>query len=212
MAEMRTVTGIEMQKRDAQRISIFLDGEFAFGLHQDVLLESGIARGDRLSEERIEAILALEQKRRAKEKALRLLSVRSRSRKELADRLKQAKFSPEAIESALEEMERLGFLNDSDFARVWGRNRTATRPAGAFMLRQELRRKGVAEEDIEKGLQAAFQESSEAEVARELAIRRKQALVALPEEKARKRLQDFLLRRGFGWDLVSELMEECDRL
>ena len=65
MAEMRTVTGIEMQKRDAQRISIFLDGEFAFGLHQDVLLESGIARGDRLSEERIEAILALEQKRRA---------------------------------------------------------------------------------------------------------------------------------------------------
>ncbi len=212
MAEMRTVTGIEMQKRDAQRISIFLDGEFAFGLHQDVLLESGIARGDRLSEERIEAILALEQKRRAKEKALRLLSVRSRSRKELADRLKQAKFSPEAIESALEEMERLGFLNDSDFARVWGRNRTATRPAGAFMLRQELRRKGVAEEDIEKGLQAAFQESSEAEVARELAIRRKQALVALPEEKARKRLQDFLLRRGFGWDLVSELMEEWDRL
>jgi len=212
MAEMRTVTGIEMQKRDAQRISIFLDGEFAFGLHKDVLLESGIARGDRLSEERIEAILALEQKRRAKEKALRLLSVRSRSRKELADRLKQAKFSPEAIEYTLGEMERLGFLNDGDFAQAWGRNRTATRPVGAFMLRQELRRKGVAEEDIEKGLQAAFRESSEAEVARELAIRRKQTLAALPEEKARKRLQDFLLRRGFGWDLVSELMEEWERL
>lgn len=212
MAEMRTVTGIEMQKRDSNRISIFLDGEFAFGLHQDVLLECGIARGDKLSEERIEAILALEQSRRAKEKALRLLSVRSRSRKELADRLKQAKFSPAAVESALGEMERLGFLDDSEFARAWGRNRTATRPEGAFMLRQELRHKGVTEEDIEKGLQAAFQESSEPEVARELAVRRKKVLISLSEEKAKKRLQDFLLRRGFGWDLVSGIMEEWERL
>ncbi len=212
MAERRTVTAIEVQKRDANRISVFLDGEFAFGLHQDVLLECGIARGDQLTAEQVEAILALEERRRAKEKALRLLAVRSRSRKELHDRLKQARFSTAAVEAALAEMERLGFLDDADFARMWGRNRTATRPAGAFMLRQELRQKGLADAEIEQGLQAAFQDQSEAEVARALASRRKQSLATLPEEKARKRLQDFLLRRGFGWDVVSALIDEWESL
>jgi regulatory protein len=212
MDEMRTITAIELQKKDSNRISVFLDGEFAFGLHQDVLLESGIARGDVLSEERIAAILALEQGRRAKEKALRLLSVRSRSRQELTTRLKQAKFTPAAVESAVAEMARLGFLDDADFAKAWGRNRTATRPVGAFMLRQELRQKGLIDQDIEEGVQAAFQEKSEAEVARTLACRRKKTLAGLPEDKARKRLQDFLLRRGFSWDLISAVMEEWERL
>lgn len=212
MGALRTVTAIEVQKKDVNRISVYLDGEFAFGLHQDVLLECGIAKGDELSEERIEAILASEQDRRAKEKALRLLSVRSRSRKELADRLKQARFTSSAVESALAEMTRLGFLDDADFAKQWGRNRTATRPSGAMMLRQELRHKGVSDENIDQGLQAAFQEKSEAEIARALAGRRKKVLLSLPEEKAKKRLQDFLLRRGFNWELVSELMAEWNDL
>ncbi|HOT95845.1 MAG TPA: RecX family transcriptional regulator [bacterium] len=212
MAETHTVTAIEMQKKDASRISVFLDGEFAFGLHQDVLLECGIAKGDQLTAERVEAILALEERRRAKEKALRLLAVRSRSRKELTDRLKQALFSPAAVESALAEMERLGFLDDADFARMWGRNRTATRPTGAFMLRQELRQKGLNDAEIEQGLQAAFQDQSEAEVARALAVRRKKNLGAIPPEKAKKRLQDFLLRRGFGWEVVSALIDEWESL
>lgn len=212
MAEPRTVTAIEPQKRDPNRISVFLDGEFAFGLHQDVLLECGIARGDQLSEERIAAIQAMEERRRAKEKALRLLAVRSRSRKELSDRLRLAKFPAPAIEAALAEMERLGFIDDAGFAQAWGRNRTATRPTGLYMLRQELRQKGLTDEDVEKGLHAAFQEKSEAELARELASRRKKILATLPEEKAKKRLQDFLLRRGFAWELVHELIEAWEQL
>jgi len=212
MAEKRTVTAIEMQKKKVDRISVFLDGEFAFGLHQDVLLECGIAKGDELTAERIEAILALEERRRAKEKALRLLSVRSRSRKELTDRLNQAHYTPAAVESALAEMERLGFLDDAGFAKMWGRNRTATRPAGAFLLRQELRHKGLSDAEVEQGLQAAFQEQSEAEVARALAVRRKKILASLPEEKAQKRLQDFLLRRGFSWEIVSTLLGEWESL
>lgn len=212
MADTRTVTAIEMQKKNSNRISVFLDGEFAFGLHQDVLLECGIARGDVLTGERVEKILALEQRRRAKEKALRLLSVRSRSRKELADRLKLAKFAPDAIDAALAEMERLGFVDDSGFARAWGRNRTATRPTGTFILRQELRQKGLVEEDVEQGLRAAFQEKSERDVAWELASRRKNNLVSLSEEKAKKRLQDFLLRRGFSWELVIDVMDGWERL
>ncbi|HNW58839.1 MAG TPA: RecX family transcriptional regulator [bacterium] len=212
MAEKRTVTAIEMQKKKVDRISVFLDGEFAFGLHQDVLLECGIAKGDELTAERIEAILALEERRRAKEKALRLLSVRSRSRKELTDRLNQAHYTPAAVESALAEMERLGFLDDAGFAKMWGRNRTATRPAGAFLLRQELRHKGLSDAEVEQGLQAAFQEQSEAEVARALAVRRKKILASLPEKKAQKRLQDFLLRRGFSWEIVSTLLGEWESL
>ena len=56
--EPGTVTSIEMQKHAATRYSIFLDGEFAFGIGRDLLLESGIARGEHLDRERLDAILA----------------------------------------------------------------------------------------------------------------------------------------------------------
>ncbi len=209
---MRTITAIEIQKKDPHRVSVFLDGEFAFGLHQDVLLESGIATGDELSDERIQQILDLEQRKRAREKALRLLSVRARSRKELHDRLVQAKFGQDAVQWALAELERLGLVDDSGFAKAFGQTRSITRPSGAFLLRQELRQKGLCDADVEKGIQAAYAEKSERGQAFEVASKRKRALASLPEEKARKRLNDFLLRRGFNWDLVTEIMEEWDRL
>ena len=208
----RTITAIEIQKKDPNRISVFLDGEFAFGLHQDVLLECGIAKGDLLSDERIQQILDLEERKRAREKALRLLAVRARSRKELGDRLKQAKFGQSAVEWALAELERLGLIDDGVFARAFGQTRAIVRPSGAYLLRLELRQKGLCDEDVEKGVAAAFAEKNERDQAFELAGKRKRTLAALSEEKARKRLNDFLLRRGFSWDLVTEIMEAWDQL
>jgi regulatory protein len=212
VSDVKTVTAIEIQKSRKSRVSIFLDDAFAFGLDQDVLLRSGIAKGDRLSLERIQQILDLEERHRAKLKAIRLLSVRSRSRKELHDRLRQAKFADSVIDYALAEMERLKLIDDAEFARSYGQNRMVTHPVSKRMLERELKFKGLSEDEIQHGVDQAYESQDESQVARQLAAKRKKSINHLADDKAKKKVYDFLLRRGFGWDVISDILDNWDRL
>lgn len=208
----RKITAIQPQKKRCDRAAIFLDGEFAFGLHHDVLLASGIAVGDELTSAQIEEIRRQESRRSGKEKAFRLLAHRARSRKELGDRLRQAGYAAEDIDWVLAELQRLQLLNDAEFARMFSHDRMVNQPVGARLLRQELKRRGVAEDDVENAVAEAFQERSEAQVARELAAKQKKKQLKLNDEKAKQRVADFLLRRGFHWDLVNEIIEDWENL
>ncbi len=212
MESAHKITDIRPQQKRRDRVAVFLDGEFAFGLHQDVLLEAGIAAGDTLNDEQIERVKQLEERRAAKEKAFRLLAHRARSRREIATRLQQAGFSPKAVEWTLQELERLQLVNDGEFARLYGRTQTAVRPVGAGLLRFELRRRGIGEAEIEAAVAAAFEEKSEAELARALAARAKKKQMRLDEEKAKQRVGQFLLRRGFSGDLIAEILRDWEHL
>lgn len=209
---MHKVTDIQVQVKRNSRYSVFLDGEFAFGIDQDVLLRSGIARGDELSEEQINKILELEEKKNAKDKAIRLLAVRARSKKEIRDRLQQANFNEQVIEWVIAELERLELLNDSLFAVMYARNRMVTKPVGEFLLKQELKVKGLSEDDIQKGVKEAYLELSEGKIARNLAVKTKKKYRNLNEIKARQKTNDFLLRRGFSWDIVNDIMDNWENL
>lgn len=206
MCERHKITSLQVQAKRKDRFSVFLDGEFAFGIHQDVLIKSGIAKGDELSSEQIEEILRLEERRAAKEKAMRLLAVRPRSTKEIVDRLRQAKFSQAVIDWVIPELERVGLLNDFEFAKMFARSRMITRPVGEFLLRRELKQKGLSEEQIEAGVEEAYAETSEVQVAGTLAAKRKKRYLELEEMKAKKRLSDFLIRRGFNWEIVKDII------
>jgi regulatory protein len=208
----RKITDIQVQKKRRDRVAVFLDGEFAFGLHQDVLLKAGIARGDELTQQRIEEIQQLESRRSGKEKAIRLLAHRARSRKEIADRLKAAGYHSQDIDWVIEELLRLKLLDDAEFARLYARNRMITKPVGAFLLRQELVQRGLAEKEIENAVAVGYEEQSERELARRLAVKNKKKQMNLDGDKAKQRVTDFLLRRGFHWDIVNEIIEDWDNL
>lgn len=211
MTAAKTVTAIEIQKGRKNRVSVFLDHLFAFGIDQDVLVKAGIATGDQLSEERIAAILEMEERHTAKQKALRWLAVRDRSRKELETKLRMAKFAPATITWTLQELERLQLTNDTAFARSFSQNRMVTRPVGKRLLARELQQKGLSETAIEQGLEKAYENLTEEEVAKDLAQKRKKSCLHLPEEKAKKRVADFLLRRGFSWSIVEEILDNWNQ-
>lgn len=207
MSDTRTITAIQIQEKRKDRFSIFLDDEFAFGVHQDVLLKAGIAKGDKLAPEQIEAIRQMEQRRGAKEKAFRLLAARPRSVKEMRDRLHQAGFAAPDIDAVVVDLTQLKLLNDAEFALMFARNRMVTKPCGEFLLRRELQQKGIGEADINAAVAEAFQETSEYEVARQLAAKNFRKQKRLDEDKAAKRVADFLMRRGFAWDIVKDVIE-----
>ena len=203
----KVVTKIEQQKGRKDRVSVFLDGEFAFGLHQNLLVDFDLFRGKRLSEETVAAILKAEERYTAKERAFRWLSFRSRSRKEIEQKLRQAKFSEEAIQFTLAELERLRFLDDAGFARLFAHDRLLRHPMGRRLLEKELRQKGIDPEVIAEVLSEAYAETSEAEMAVRLLRKKAPQLARSDAQKARQKAVRFLSQRGFDWETIQEALE-----
>jgi len=203
--ETPRITRIEAQKKRADRVNIYLDGEFAFGLSHEVLLQFGLAKGDALLPDRLSEIQAAEAVQGAKGKALALISYRMRSVAEIRKKLADKDFPGRAIDQAVEDLLRVGLLNDRAFAEAFIRTRMIQKPSGRRLLRQELRFKGVSETDIDHALDTALAEVDVAQVIADLVERRRRQLPSDPI-KARKRLTDFLLRRGFAWDGVKPVV------
>lgn len=208
MPEEKVVTRIETQRRNPKRKSIYLNQKFAFGLDQETLFKHGLRVGDLLTDEKIESILQTEQKRKAKEIALNFLSYRARSEKEISEKLKKKGFKPEKIEEVIEDLKRVNLLDDYEFACGWIKDRMKNRPRGIALLKQELIKKGVKKEIIDKALGECYPEADEVKLATELIKKREKRYKNLERKLARKRMSDFLLRRGFSYEVVKEVLGE----
>lgn len=139
---------------------------------------------------------------RAREEALRFLAHRMRSRQEVGDRLARRGWAAEVIADVLSRLERVGLIDDERFARLWVDERMRLRPRGLALLRQELRRKGISEETIDRTVSAYRSESDELARARDLLIRRQGRYAGLDPQTARRRMAGLLARRGFDSETV----------
>jgi regulatory protein len=123
-----TISRITVQVRDPERVSLFIDGEFAFGLPAIEVMKRGLKRGDELTQADIEQLLAVDEIERAVTAALTFVSYRPRSEREVRDRLRLRDFSQPAIDQAVERMRGWNYLDDQAFARWWVENRGEHRP------------------------------------------------------------------------------------
>lgn len=208
MVSSAKITKIEIQKKNKNRLSIFLDDEFAFGLDNEVVVQFGLKEGDELSREKIKILLLKEEKKSAKEKAFRYLAGRAHSEKELRIKLLRKGFPKAIVDEVISDLKAQKFIDDEMFALSYVRSRLVNKPVGEILLRHELWQKGIHEEIIEKAVQEAYAEKNQLEIARELMEKRRAHYKNLEEKKRKKRLGDFLLRRGFTWDLVKEVIDE----
>lgn len=208
----RTITQIVVQKNKKDRCSVFLDGEFGFGLHQDIVFNFGLKKGDVLTEKQIEEILFSEEKKKAKIRALNFLSHRDRSEKEIRTKLMDVGFSGQIIELVVEDLKKISLIDDEKFAVNFGKTKLIARPMGEFLLKRELYQKGISNELIEKAIEQVYSERKQDEIARELAAKRKKQLQNVGELKAKKRINDFLLRRGFNLEIIIQIIEQWDDL
>lgn len=142
----------------------------------------------------------------AKDRALRLLALRWRSREELRRRLVQSGFDAVEAERALQELELAGLVEDGRFAREVVRDQVARRFAGDRAIRMVLREKGVASETIDRAIQQAGDEAGRA---RTLAERRASRLAGAAPEAAYRRLYGLLISKGFGPAVAREAARDA---
>ena len=133
-----------------------------------------------------------------------LLRIRSRSEKEVDNRLREKGFSDKVVRETIAFFKKNRLIDDLEFAKAWVDSRLKTSPRGKITLRQELAGKGVSPRVIEQALSAV--EEDETEVIRRLAEKRIKLLKSLPEVRMKKRLFDYLKRRGFDSDCVEDIV------
>ena len=196
------ITALRVQRRNRNRVNVYLDGRFAFGLA--AIEAARLQVGQVLSDEDIARLRQRDTAERAAGRALDLLSYRPRSEAEIRERLAE-RYDPETAGEVLERLRRSGLVDDREFARYWVQNRLEHNPRGAVALRQELYQKGVDESAIEEAL-AEYDEEEAAARAAETARRK---LRGLPPDVFRRRLTDYLLRRGFSYGVVRAVVQQA---
>ena len=199
---MQKITALTPQKHNKERLNVYLDGEFAFGLAVEAAV--GLAVGDTLSAERVAALQDEDAFSRAKERAMRYLSYRPRSVAEVRRNLLGKEVDEALVERVIAYLQEYDYLNDRDFARYWVEQRETFKPRGRLALQQELRQKGVARTIIDE----AVEEVDEVDAARRAAEKRVRRWSHLPYDDFRTKLGRYLQRRGFRYGIIRATVEE----
>lgn len=197
---MRKITGIEVQKRTPNRVNIYLDGEFAFGLSR--IVAAWLRVGQELDEEKIKRLQVEEARERAFQQAMLFLSYRARSESEIRQNLHKHEIPEEVVEETLERLRQDGLANDGQFARAWVENRSVFRPRSRRMMAMELKQKGLNEEAVTSALEDVNDEALAYEAAQKRAPRFK----SLEWIEFRKKLSEFLARRGFPYSVIAPVV------
>ncbi len=143
---------------------------------------------------------------RAKNAAYRYLMIRPRSRFEVEKKLRDRDFAPQVVSSVIDNLVRLGYLNDEEFARQWAAGRVRSRGFGRYRIEQELRQKGIASHMVREVLRGLFEESSELDVARREADKKLRTLLRFEPGVRKRRLAGFLERKGFSSDIIRRII------
>lgn len=188
------ITALTLQKRNRQRVNVYLDGEFAFGLAR--ILAAWMQVGQVLSDEKIAQLKDSDEREAAYQRAIRFLNYRPRTENEIRKNLLKHNVPETVIDDVVQRLQRAGMLDDKRFADAWVENRADLHPRSRRALAYELKQRGVDQQLIQQSLaqvdddQAAYQ----------AALRRSRKLQGLDWQDFRKKMYGYLARRGFDYE------------
>ncbi len=200
---MKKITAIRVGRSRGKRSNVFLDGKFTFSLEAEVVMKEGLQVGQELTANQTEALGRSDHFHRCLDAARGYLSYRPRSESELRERLKQRGFDGSSIEVVITKLKERGLVDDLDFAQFWKDNRESFSPRSQWLTKLELRRKGVANDIIDQVVDTIDDDDS----AYRAALSKARSLPPSDYQSFRRRLGEYLKRRGFGYEVINHNVE-----
>lgn len=194
----RTITAIEPQKKSPNRVNIYLDGEYTFGLSR--FQAAWLNIGQLLSDEKISKLIHADGLENAYQKALHFISFRPRSVAEVRNNLSKRGIPEILINETIRRLQDNSLLDDISFSKEWVTNRKEFHPRSQMALRIELRQKGVTDDVINLVLDENPDDDSLALLAAKKYLHR---LKDLNKFEFRKKLSSYLSRKGFGYSSIN---------
>lgn len=201
---MSRITALRTGRRREKRINVFLDGRFAFSLGAEVAAKEDLQVGQELTGDQIELLTGVDRLQRCLEAAYRYLSYRPRSESEIRERMQRRGFAAETIGEAIVRLREQNLLDDEAFAQFWKENRESFSPRSQWLTRLELKRMGVTNDVIEQ----VVVDIDDEENAYRAALQRTRRGIPADYQGFRRRLGDYLRRRGFNYEVIGHTVEK----
>jgi len=203
------ITAVEAQQRRPHRYNIDINGEFAFAVHEDVVVKYRLLKGTVITDQLQQEVLAEEELNGAYRYAIRYIGRAMRSAKEIQNKLKEKGYTPEAIQYVVEKMRREKYVDDELYAAALTKQRLQMNKKGPLWIRRELKHKGIDKSQIEEAL-SEWSKDDEQEQAWALASKRWPSAKGEFPDRLRK-IIGLLQRRGFTSDAVRFVTDRLRR-
>lgn len=194
------ITALRMQKRNRQRVSVYLDGEYAFGLAR--IVAAWLQVGQEITEDRVAQLQAEDAHEAAYQRALKFISYRPRTETEIRRNLAKQALSEETSEQAIERLKRSGLINDASFAQGWVDSRVANRPSSRRALAYELKQRGIDAQIIAQTLDSIDDE----EMAYHTALKHARRVNEVEWNRFFQKMVRYLSQRGFSYEVSSQVI------
>ena len=199
----KIITSLETQKNNSDRINVFLDGEYAFGVSRFV--GAWLSVGQKIDEAKKQSLLQSDEKEKAYQAALRYIGYRQRTEAEVIKKLEKLDFDLEIINNVIGDLKEKGYVNDHEFAAQWIQIRSESKPSSKRFVQFELKRKGIPEDTITSALEMA---PDDQEQAIKLGKKYLNRFNGINDEDFRKKITGVLSRRAFSYSVIKDALTE----
>ncbi len=141
------VTKIELQKKNKNRVSVFCNDEYSFSLNAETLVKHNIKVGSELTQQTAQNLVFESDALSAINKASEYVTKGLKTRKQIANYLKNKGFDQNIISNAIAKLEEYLLIDDNAYIKAYVNDHNGY---GELKLKQQLALKGVEKEIIEK--------------------------------------------------------------
>lgn len=199
------ITDIKPQVKKQNRVSIFIDGKFAFGLDKSDCTFMGLKIGTELTQQRYDYIIDNAVYAKAYQKADRYIGFKMRTEKEVRNKLIEEGYSDEITERVIATMVKYKYIDDMSYAIMYAKDCRKLKKWGPERIKAELYKKGISTEYIDNALNESDTDDTTEIIETLLEKRIRNTPIDLKEKQ--KHI-NFLLRRGFKYDDIKAVIEK----
>lgn len=201
------ITSIETQKRNSERVNIYINEEFAFACYNELVYKENLKKDMIVDLDKLKKIIIEEEFLKCKNSALRIVEKTYKTEKEMKDKLLEKGYEEETIEKTIDFLKEYNFLNDEKFSIMYAKDRSKTE--GKNKIKYSLIRKGIDKEIVEATLENIDNDIEE-EIAYNLAFKKYKLLVNRENDKYKlnQKLFRFLLGKGYSFDLIKSVINK----
>lgn len=204
---MNKITNIEVQKKNKNRVNVYIDEEFAFGCDAEIIYKYGIKKNNEVNAKQLMEIMEEENFIKCKTSALRIIERTYKTEKEITDKLREKGYDEKSINKTIDFMVEYNLLNDKKYTDMYVKDKIKVQ--GINKIKYTLLRKGVCDEVIRDKI-INISKDDEKEGALKLAQKKYNQIINREQDKYKvsQKLYRFLASKGYDYDCINDVIKK----
>ena len=203
---MAIITKIEVQKKNQDRVNIYVNNEFFIAIYTELVYRFGLKKGIDIDEDKLKSLLKDEMYIKAKNKALNILSKSDQSEKKIREKLSYD-FEESIIDKVIIFLKNNNFINDDILAQKIVNTNINLNKCGINKIKQNLYIKGINKNSIDEAL-GDVDYNIEFENAMYLAKKRYNRIKNEDKRKIYQKISQHLAYKGFNYDIIKRVLNK----